>query len=48
MGNGRWNNSFSRLTGISSDEEREYGKQPQLWEGGITKTTVSTQVADTS
>ena len=41
MGKGRWNNSDSKLTEMSSDEEPEQ----RSWRG-IRKTTVSTQVAE--
>jgi hypothetical protein len=47
IGNGervKWNNSASRLTEVSSDEERKEGKQAS-WRFGIRKTTVSTQTA---
>lgn len=48
MGQGRWNNSVSKLTEVSSDEERDDGKQRQEAWRGIRTTTVSTQIADAS
>lgn len=39
-GKGQWNNSVSKLTEVSSDEEE------RSWRKGIRKTTVSTQVAN--
>ncbi|KAG0647006.1 hypothetical protein D0Z07_6147 [Hyphodiscus hymeniophilus] len=44
MGKGRWNDSASKLTGASSDEEREDRKQQTPWRSGIMKTTTSIQV----
>jgi hypothetical protein len=45
MGKGMWSNSASKLTEISSDEDRDDGSEHAGWNGGITKITVSTQVA---
>jgi hypothetical protein len=47
MSKGAWNNSVSKLTEVSSDEERERddARRREEWKG-IRKTTVSTQVAD--
>jgi hypothetical protein len=43
MGKGAWNTSESKLTEVSSDEERENSRQ-EAWSNGIRKTTV-TQIA---
>lgn len=47
MSKGGWNNSVSRLTEISSDEEKERpGGKPKQDAWRVRKTTVSTQVAE--
>lgn len=48
IGNGeriKWNNSASKLTEVSSDEEGKEGGKKTGWRIGIRKTTVSTQTA---